>query len=721
MKSFVRPDLLDSIRADANVIGGNKFRELICAVASIAAEFVVPSLGPYGGTTLMDESANVITATKDGLNSLERIAFTDPTYNVIFTMLRKISFNSAAKVGDGTTTAMITATNFLNLMYGEFIPRIEKDQKFRQADFIAASNRMASKIESELRSDKYMTAIDHDGDFSDIYKIAYIATNGNAEFAAMIQEAYQKTRNPYIRLVTDSIPETKMTTQDGYRFDCRVLNHKYYVNSNDGRIDLSAQSRPAKIIIFDHSLKYQRHKDIINELNTAGSREGTLYIIMAPFIDDIIAASIDAATKMLLQQRKMPSIMLVQIPIVTPLHNKILSDLGVIHNIRICDDNMVEAFNILHHNERVASDDDKIKSDILSSPGYSFGTSTEVLMQCLGVVNKATFSEREGFIQEFRNSENANAIKELEDETASEFKIEREKAMKVVNGTTGKDYLFAQMRYLQFKGTRATIVVGGLSDIDRKRDKDALEDAVLACRSAYEDGYVRGMNLEILQVIYDLIMSEAYSGYDAAVLDLLYKAFYYTSLSVMNNKEPNNDISRTVKVMTVIPPQFSIVPRRMIPAEEVPTDKVMRNPDVIDFALAEKERYDYDLREEMMHPKGYWKVINSTSTDIEILKSVISILTTAMTSYQFISTTHRFDPIINNETTLQRQIRELRKVESEKVEAILSTLNSEEGDKLLIKLGSAFATAFADIMSGPDISEEELAAMQSNDTALADE
>ena len=188
--NYIRESLYNEIASNSNVITGEEYRELVCGISQVASDMVVKTLGPYGATTVIDDGTGFTYPSKDGWSCLSKLQFTDPTYNTIFNMLKKISFNSVTTVGDGTTTAMVAANNFLRAMYTKFIPNInnkENNNSFRQADFIETTNKIYQKLENALINNKNIRHIDSEGDFSDIYKIAYVATNGNYEFAKIIQ------------------------------------------------------------------------------------------------------------------------------------------------------------------------------------------------------------------------------------------------------------------------------------------------------------------------------------------------------------------------------------------------------------------------------------------------------------------------------------------------------------------------------------------------------
>ena len=245
---YINETLYKDIMSSSNVVSGDEYRELVCTIAQIASDMVVKTLGPYGSTTVIDEGTGFTYPSKDGWTCLSKLQFTDPTYNNVFQMLKKISFNSVTTVGDGTTTAMVAANHFLRAMYEDFIPEVEKKGAFRQASFILSMEKVYVYLEKLLRKNPEVCTIDPEGDFEDIYRIANIATNGNELFARIIQKIYSETKNPNIQVELDpNASETTYTTQIGYKFSSHVLSFHAYVNDGSGSIKF--KDKPRRVVI----------------------------------------------------------------------------------------------------------------------------------------------------------------------------------------------------------------------------------------------------------------------------------------------------------------------------------------------------------------------------------------------------------------------------------------------------------------------------------------
>lgn len=673
---ILNEELYADIMASSNVVHGDKYHELVYAISKVASDMVVKTLGPYGRTTVIDEGTGFTYPSKDGWTCLNKLQFTDPTYNTIYQMLKKISFNSVTTVGDGTTTAMVAANNFLRMMYEYFIPEMEKKGGFRQANFIDSMEEIYGALEEQLRNNPAIRQIDLNGDFSDIYDIAYIATNGNHKFASLIQEIYQKTKNPHIQIeLSPTAAETEISIQTGYKFDAHAMNFHAYVNDQSGNVVLT--NTPRLVIIFDHSVTYQLHKDIITAISKWIVRDPDNVqeiIIMAPYFDDIISTWMTNAVNRSLQGNHIPNIMLMQIPMATQMHRKTLSDLCAITGATIFDEPRVKAFNILLHNA-THEESERLDDPIFDLDDYKYEHPQQIIEDCMGNIRSIIIDKNEAFIQDYETFMNEKMFQMVVQEATEDFEARRKKALKTIGGTLDKEYMFSQLRYIKLTGNTGVIRIGAVSDIQQRTDKDTIDDAVLACKSAFENGYVRGMNLELLTMLKNPEMRGL--PYEHEIYNMLYACFYETSLQVIRNKHPFDDETRLVKAN-----EYTKDPERGTETI-LPTKEMMSSRMILDKCIDSSEHYDYNLRSEVLSRKDHWTVVNSAATDIEILRAVVNVLTTIITSDQYISVTQRFDAQRTDEKNLSLRMHEDYRLTANKVNAFMNTLAQNENYDLL--------------------------------------
>ena len=159
--------------------------------------------------------------------------------------------------------------------------------------------------------------------------------------------------------------------------------------------------------------------------------------------------------------------------------------------------------------------------------------------------------------------------------------------------------------------------------------------------------------------------------YEAEIYQMLYDCFYETSLAVITNKHPASDLKRLVRVVSVGDERTLDLPN-----ENLSNDQILER-------CISSGSYVYNLRTECLEDRGCWSVVNSTATDIEILRAVVNVLTTVITSSQYLSVTQRYDRKMNDEKTLKKHLDEDYRIIQNKTNAFMDTLATNENYDLL--------------------------------------
>lgn len=647
--------LYEDIKYGTNIITGEEYLETMLTLADVGAEMVVKTLGPFGKTTIIDDGSFTY-PTKDGWSILKRLRFNDPIFNTLYGVLKQVSFDLVNKVGDGTTTAFIGATIFMHTL-NDYANQVD----FRQTEFLNTLTDITNKIIETLKSSEYVRKIDVTGDFTDIYKIAYVSSNGNSKLAGMIQEIYQKTQNPNIFITLDTGDSLTCEIQSGYKLDCFPINQKGYRNSDDGTYSLSER---ALIAIFDHNVTYNEHEKIIGALSRYAASKNCTVFIFAPHFDDIMTNIIGTSVNSMLQQGQIPNIMIIQVPLSMNIHRQYLSDLVLLTNAQVFDYGKVRAFNVLVHNQ-TAKAEDKIEDALLNTDQYNFVEPTDVLDMCLGKTNKIVVGEKYVLIQDYESIVNKTLYENTLDDVKKTFKELKEKANKNTN-MLQKDYMDAYQHYTKLFGKMGIIKVGGASELEKHCLKDAVDDSVLACRSAFDHGYIRGLNLATMSVINNMLLDESIekTPLEHDVLVMLFNTFFNMSMSVLRNKF-NDNVTREVTLK-----------------KDGEEDKiyVLTNETILSTAV--NNNYGYDLVNEQFMPDAECTVVNSTLTDVEILKGIVSILSMMLTSNQFLSINRNYDRTMGRKQQQEAKIREKVETYSAIADMILDKL-SERGFSLV--------------------------------------
>jgi chaperonin GroEL len=171
------------------------------------------------------------------------------------------------------------------------------------------------------------------------------------------------------------------------------------------------------------------------------------------------------------------------------------------------------------------------------------------------------------------------------------------------------DEIFSlRKRMASLQNSMAVLYVGGVSEDAKDTDKYLLEDAVFACRSALHHGYIPGGNL----LIPTILEGEKTRGYVEShfegtneqllkdTLDNIKEAFLQSFICVLENAYHDEERSRKV-------------------AETCTENGVI-----------------FNLKQNRFEAMTDTPIINSAETDIEILRSAISIIGLLVTSNQFI-------------------------------------------------------------------------------------
>lgn len=163
-------------------------------------------------------------------------------------------------------------------------------------------------------------------------------------------------------------------------------------------------------------------------------------------------------------------------------------------------------------------------------------------------------------------------------------------------------------RMASLQNTMANLYVGGATEDAKDTDRYLLEDAVFACRSALKHGYIPGGNLIIPTLLQDNQASSKIQSTFSSMkpdlltdsLDAIYDAFLESFICVLENCYHDPTTSRGIARSCVVGKKI------------------------------------FNLKNHLYEDMKETKIINSAETDIEILKSAISIIGLLVTSNQFI-------------------------------------------------------------------------------------
>ena len=525
------------------------------------------------GATTFIEEYGTNHVTKDGWQLLKYINPENPTDRAILKLLKSIAHQVVVKVGDGSTTSIVASAELLRV-----IEQSGLLENISPRDLLNKINQTVDEITKEIK--KNATEINKDGDLEEIRHLAYISTNGDNNIAEMIQKIYQETGNPAISFATSKTNQTKLEILNGYKIDFVTYIDRMFINTDDG---LSVQHNPM-ILTFNHRIDEDYYNKIIAPLTNIATANGRKLVVIAP-----------AYTNKLMEKLSV---------ILYSQYNTTKTTESVFLRASLINNNSYDLYN-----DFAALCGSMVINDTLVKETLELESSEEIIekaMSWVGSVEKMEVAEKYTFISGFTNKDDEmldlltkDAINKYETILSNTLEFE----------TLTVDLIQAKDRVSKLKCKMGYIHVGGNSEIAKKANYDLVEDAVKACESAYKYGYNNGQNLAIIKASLNI-------------------------LKEMGEVDENNKDEMIKRVIcNSIVDAFTGVILRIF------ANKYSRitQDDVKEILNRIKKCIDDNTAYDLYEEKYSTEIINSCMTDIEILKSVSSMVALLLSSNQMVS------------------------------------------------------------------------------------
>lgn len=565
-----------------------QFLKIANYVLEQASDNVSGTLGAYGGTSIIQEPSLGHIISKDGLASAKHLHFNDPVAATLYAILLEISEELVMKVGDGSSSCLVAARHFyeelqttldkvfsnkaeLNLD-GEGKLVVSTKNILRPQAVIDILNKCVNLIIDELNV--YRRPVSEDQ--HEIEDIARISLNGSACEAKLIADIYKKIGlDGFINVKLGQKAETVWEMVKGFELSTGYLDSSLINNSTEE----SALENTA-ILVFAGSANDKKSYEIIKRalayVNECYSKKQSVF--------------------MLGEERELKSLLILA-PGYGDEHKQFFKDyVSQCKNLKFTVN-----LNVLEMQRNRDINIDAIEDLCYLTNARKIFTDTSTDVEDL--LNKGNFEDFFGFAKNVVSSHKSTSFLETsanEDEVKKRIlnvKHAYEQAAIDGNLTIKSSYEF-QKRLAVLGQNLVTILVGGNNEQQRKTNKELLDDAVAACKSAIKHGYVIGGNLSI-PICIDRIINKQIITDDKEMqfMTLLRNSMLKVYSTVLSNASFNDK-------------EIDIIINESIKREKI-------------FDLVNNEFTDT-------------KVINSVETEIEILKNAITIVTLILTSNQFI-------------------------------------------------------------------------------------
>lgn len=540
------------IKAVSNIVPKNVLREVQLETIERIANALANSYGPSGSTTLIRKGDDVkgsgVTAyTKDGHSILGAIKFNKPIEMSILDDLKDITRNTVKTVGDGTTSAVILSYEIFRAL-NEII---SDHANFTEKAVVAELQKVVKDITTIIENSKQKPTIDK------IYQIALTSTDGNEEVANSIREIYEQFGlGVYIDVGISNTTNHMVKTYEGLTIDGGYFNPCFINRAKDAVSELQNPN----IYIFEDpidnnytlNLCYKiveqnliapltKYNTLVQQGNQAEAdaviaNELKATAIITPTFGRDIRSQMDSIIDMMSSSKIEQRAPLTIITGMTDVDR--LADLAA----------MTGAKTIKKYvdPEVQKSDVEKGIAPTLDNVATEFGGKAELLVadtKTTKVINPELMFVNDEEGKRVFSSEYNNLLASLEAQLA-QLDTVKESATEVN---------VLRRRIQSLKCNMVDYLIGGVSYTDRDALKDAVEDAVLNCRSAAKEGIGYAANFEGLRAAHEVSeVTSNLSPIREAVSNAVYKAYANTVARIYVDYMAVEDIEQDDLIKTLI-------------------------------------------------------------------------------------------------------------------------------------------------------------------------
>lgn len=566
-----------------NVVEEQATKNKMRAIFDLIAKTLIGTLGPYGTSTIIQDREKRHFATKDGYDLMNRLSFEDEVGRTILDLLRTTASSQVLSVGDGSTSAIIVANALYQTLTSE--EQREEFKRIAPKDIVDILNDLSEMLESEIT--KMAKPISKD--MHELDTIAAVANNNDKAAGKLIADIYKEI-GEYGFISMDVLDKQEKDTYEiksGIEWDRGWVDPVFSKFAQDGKVCYDELTR---VIISNSTLTYDDLELVLMPLikNALRQEDAKLLIVANDYDSDVINFLKANRTKHLQIGVKTHEMMFTAVDIdqVTKESRNRLEDLALLCNCQIYDKMLTP------------------KAEIVAHPEKFIGTAQKVVI---------TAKSTQVVAAENMTKDHKKSL----DQKIKEFTDRLSKLMQIEQPTKDEDLEIYELRRRVANLTASTAIlhVGGKTLAERMTRQRLIEDAVFACKSAIKYGFIPGGNLcapkilldkkqafaDILGTKYNYLPIENIRVFFTYFIDMVANAFLQSFWNVLSNSYMTEEMIR----------------------------------ETIATCLSENKFYNLKL-----HKFEDWnktEVINSAYTDIQIIRSCMSIIGILATSNQVLT------------------------------------------------------------------------------------
>lgn len=593
--------------------------DLSIAIESVLEKLstiLISSYGPLGKNTIIHKNGAMPVVTKDGLTILRSIRFDERSHYDIYQLIRSISNGLVDKVGDGSTSAVLSAVS----IYTNLKDIVNKYSTIKDFDNTIKDVQFLINQIFELFLTKRLEHLDNIDERTKVLSlIAAISNNNDINLGKAIAEIMVKLSPESIVLIKDNPHDNSESIShsfvSGFQTKSYRLTHPVYFNGSNSKKNIELAN--GVIVAMTYNFNEVHYNYIIKNIIPA-------LVVKLPIVvicespDSKVAAQIVKDAMTAINSDKTPSIFL--------LETGGLSNKGTMDTF-----NDLEAY--LGCNASAFNSIETVDDDL---PLNTFGVAGRVVFF---PNSTCTFDLGGGITRELDIY--YDRIDSIEQEL-----LELSPNQKVSRGGL-------RSRLNRLNGMNVTIYVGGRTQEEKESLTYLIDDSVLACKSVMKSGYTLGGNYSTYFAIQ--ILNRLMSNTEEENIEFLGNSVkaYNTSRNVLDTDIESDklmdSILSSLKALSNSDAQASKIVDKLLTSYKnvisIPekyqnfklNDAVMRisNESTIDYSIHNtfaNTQEEFNLNAE----HSTINVISPIQTDREILNASLSIVTLLLTSNQFI-------------------------------------------------------------------------------------
>lgn len=506
----------------SNIVEKDSLREVQLNTLQEIFKVISKTSGPYGSSTMIMHNDRFTEYSKDGHKVLNNIKFFRPLEQSVHDELISITEHVVKTVGDGTTTAVE-----LSYLIFKGLCEAFADSDYSAHQIITAFQDIVKSLSDIIAEDGRDLTVD------DIYHICMISTNGNKMVSGDIANIYKEFgTSVHIQLGTSNTESSILKTYDGIVFN-RGFASPAFINKSTNNI---VSMRNPRIYHFADPVDTPELIGLFmtifteNIYNHYQSQDFGYVptVILVPSISQDIKSDLEDIEKIFYafdqakrSEEKPPFC------IITGVNGAVdnISDI-----ITLCHCPSIRKF-INPDVQAKAIEDGTAPSKETVVNFYGTADAIEIDMDKTKIINPVDMFDNDADPDETGARPYSATYTSLVNFYKSQIEISSEAKEDInVIANMKRKLHFLQANFVEY-------LVGGISAADRDNVKDLVEDAILNCRSAADNGVGYGAGFEGLKAVnryylekdsddlYNAIISIIKSSY-MEMIELLYQSAF---------------------------------------------------------------------------------------------------------------------------------------------------------------------------------------------------